>query len=90
MASLTSRSCVLPDRHPKGNSTVSNGLALCKLHHAAFDGHILSVRPDLVVEIREDIPREKDGPMLLHGLQGSQILIPTRLAARGKTLIRSA
>lgn len=39
------------------------------------------VRPDLVVEIREDILREKDGPMLLHGLkgfQGSQILIPTR------------
>jgi putative restriction endonuclease len=39
------------------------------------------VRPDLVVEIREDVLREKDGPMLLHGLQGfqgSQILIPTR------------
>ncbi|HYV41009.1 MAG TPA: hypothetical protein VEO02_04375 [Thermoanaerobaculia bacterium] len=42
---------------------------------------ISSCRPDLVVEIREDIQREKDGQMLLHGLQGlqgSQILIPTR------------
>jgi putative restriction endonuclease len=72
---------ILPDRHPKGDPTVSNGLALCKLHHAAFDGKILGVRPDLIVEIREDILREKDGPMLVHGLQGfqgSQILIPTR------------
>jgi len=72
---------ILPDRHPMGDPTVSNGLALCKLHHAAFDGQILGVRPDLIVEIREDILREKDGPMLLHGLQGfqgSQILIPAR------------
>ena len=36
------------------------------------------MRPDLVVEIREDVLREKDGPMLLHGLQGSRIFIPTR------------
>jgi hypothetical protein len=43
-----------------GDPTVSNGLALCKLHHSDFDGHILGVRPDLVVEIREDILREKD------------------------------
>jgi putative restriction endonuclease len=63
---------ILPDGHPKGEPVVRNGLALCKLHHAAFDGHILGVRPDLVVEIREDILREKDGPMLQHGLQGFQ------------------
>ncbi len=39
------------------------------------------MHPDLAVEIREDILREKDGPMLVHGLQGfqgSQILIPSR------------
>ena len=43
-----------------GDPTVSNDLALCKLHHSDFDGHILGVRPDLNVEIREDILREKD------------------------------
>jgi putative restriction endonuclease len=70
---------ILPDGHPKGEPVVPNGLALCKLHHAAFDRHILGVRPDLVVEIREDVLREDDGPMLVHGLQGFQgarILIP--------------
>lgn len=61
---------ILGDKHPRGRPIVPNGLSLCKLHHAAFDRHILGVRPDLVIEIREDILREHDGPMLLHGLQG--------------------
>lgn len=49
-----------------------NGLALCALHHAAFDRNILGIRPDFVVEVRMDILNEKDGPMLQHGLQGFQ------------------
>jgi putative restriction endonuclease len=51
---------------------VSNGVALCKLHHAAFDRYILGIRPDLVVGLRLDVLREADGPMLQHGLRGFQ------------------
>jgi len=61
---------ILPDGDPRSEPVVPNGLALCKLHHAAFDRHIIGVRPDLVVELREDILAEVDGPMLTHGLQG--------------------
>ena len=53
----------------EGEPVVSNGLALCKIHHAAFDSSIIGVRPDLVIEVREDVLREVDGPMLQHGLQ---------------------
>ena len=49
---------------------VANGLALCKLHHAAFDLNILGISPDYRVELRIDVLQEKDGPMLKHGLQG--------------------
>ena len=63
---------ILPDGHPKGEPIVPNGLALCKLHHAAYDRNILGITPNLVVEIRLDILREVDGPMLQHGLQGFQ------------------
>ena len=63
---------ILPDGHPKGEPIVPNGLSLCKLHHAAFDRNIIGVNPDFRVEVREDILREEDGPMLLHGLQGFQ------------------
>ncbi len=70
---------ILPDGDPRGLPVVSNGLALCKLHHAAFDGNLLGIHPDLKVELRLDLLSEKDGPMLLHGLQGFQgqaILLP--------------
>jgi putative restriction endonuclease len=70
---------ILPDTHPRGEPTVSNGLALCKLHHAAFDWNIVGVRPDLVVEVSSKVLHEIDGPMLIHGLQGfheSKLHIP--------------
>jgi putative restriction endonuclease len=66
---LLDASHILPDGHPRGEPWVCNGLALCKLHHAAFDNNILGVRPDLVVEVRKDVLEESDGPMLQHGLK---------------------
>ena len=76
---------ILPDGHPQGLPVIPNGLALCKLHHAAFDGYILGVRPDLKIEIRADVLREADGPMLQHGLQGFQ---GARIAIPGKAALR--
>ena len=60
-----------------------NGLALCRLHHAAFDTQLLGIRSDYVIEVRKDVLKEKDGPMLIHGLQGfhgESITIPIRKA----------
>jgi putative restriction endonuclease len=68
-AALLDAAHILPDRHAQGVPAVSNGLALCKIHHAAYDQNILGVRPDLVVEVRTDVLEEVDGPMLRHGLQ---------------------
>lgn len=72
---------IIPDSDPEGEPVVSNGIALCKLHHAAFDKYFLSVRPDYIIEIRPDVLLESDGPMLKHGLQGMhelRIQIPSR------------
>jgi putative restriction endonuclease len=70
---------ILPDRHERGEPLVSNGLAMCKIHHAAFDANIMGIRPDHIVEVRADILTEVDGPMLRHGLQqlhGEKIVVP--------------
>lgn len=70
---------ILPDRHPQGEPVVSNGLGLCKIHHSAYDAHIIGIDPDARVHVREDILREKDGPMLKHGLQevaGARLILP--------------
>jgi putative restriction endonuclease len=60
---------VIPDNDSDGLPETSNGIALCKLHHAAFDKHFLGIRPDFVIEIRKYILDETDGPILKHGLQ---------------------
>ena len=60
---------IAPDSSEQGIAAVRNGLALCKIHHAAFDANILGISPDLTVAIREDLLHEIDGPMLRHGLQ---------------------
>ena len=83
--SLLDAAHILPDSHPRGLPVVPNGLALCKIHHAAYDQNILGVRPDLAVEVRRDILAEVDGPMLRHGLQdmaGLRLRIPRVAAAR--------
>jgi putative restriction endonuclease len=61
---------IVPDADVRGMPSVTNGLALCKLHHAAFDSYIMGISPARIVEVRRDILDEEDGPMLLHGLQG--------------------
>jgi putative restriction endonuclease len=61
---------IIGDRDDRGAPTIPNGIALCSLHHAAFDAHLIAVRPDYRVEVREDVLHETDGPMLVHGLQG--------------------
>ena len=76
---------IIPDKDPRGLPTVTNGLALCALHHKAFDLHILGIRPDYKIEQRQDILDEVDGPMLRHGLQGFQdkvLLLPRRPVER--------
>jgi putative restriction endonuclease len=76
---------IVADSDPEGEPVVENGIALCKLHHAAFDKYFLSVRPDYTIQIRKDVLLERDGPMLKHGLQGlhdKQIFIPRKQSHR--------
>jgi putative restriction endonuclease len=76
---------IIPDRDAAGEPIVSNGLALCKLHHAAFDRFFFAVRPDFTIEVRESILREADGPMLVVGLQqihDARLELPKRPADR--------
>jgi putative restriction endonuclease len=70
---------IIPDNEPDSRPTVDNGLALCKLHHAAFDSFIISVNPDYIIHVRKDVLEEEDGPMLQHGLKElhmARIILP--------------
>jgi putative restriction endonuclease len=68
-----------------GDPVVTNGISMCKIHHAAFDHNIFGIRPDHRVEVRSDVLAEVDGPTLLHSLQelhGAPIDLPKQRAAR--------
>lgn len=72
---------ITPDREEDSDPVVSNGVALCKLHHAAFDRYFITIRPDYTIEVRPSILAESDGPMLVVGLQqihDRRIILPRR------------
>lgn len=72
---------ILEDRDERGKPEVPNGMALCGVHHAAYDANIMGIAPNKKIHIRRDILAEIDGPMLRHGLQemhGSLIRVPRR------------
>jgi len=76
---------IVPDSRPEGEPVVRNGLALCTLHHAAFDRAFLGLRSDYTIEVRPDILRERDGPTLAHAIQAlhnTRITVPRTMALR--------
>ncbi|MEU4841924.1 HNH endonuclease [Nocardia testacea] len=76
---------IISDSKPHGSAEVSNGLSLCKIHHASYDRNYLGISPDYRVTINRNLLEEEDGPMLKHGLQemhGRSIAIPQRPADR--------
>ena len=76
---------IVPDADEDGEPVVSNGLSLCKIHHAAFDGEYFGIRSNYRIVVRPEILEEKDGPMLRHGLQeinDRKIIVPRQFNQR--------
>ena len=71
---------IIPDNLPESKSTIDYGISLCKLHHSAYDIFILGITPDYIIQVREDILEEEDGPILQHGLKGlhqTKLILPS-------------
>jgi len=74
---------IVGDADADGVASVTNGLALCKIHHAAYDQDLLGISGDYKVHINGDLLVEVDGPMLKHGLQemhGMELALPRKMA----------
>jgi putative restriction endonuclease len=63
-----------------GQPVIPNGLALSKLHHAAFDSHLIGIDPDYRIHVSGRLLSLKDGPQLeaLKQLDGGAIVRPAR------------
>jgi putative restriction endonuclease len=64
-----------------GQPVVPNGIPLSKIHHAAFDKHLIGIDPDYQLHVSGRLLELKDGPMLeaLKGLDGQKIHLPRRV-----------
>lgn len=83
--SLVQAAHIVSDADPEGIAAVVNGLALCAIHHLAYDRNVLGIDPSGAVHIAPRLRRETDGPMLREGLQGFHgraIELPRRLEER--------
>lgn len=67
-----------------GQAMVTNGIPLSKIHHAAFDAHLIGIDPDFRLHVSERLMSQKDGPMLeaLKALNGGTLHGPKRLQDR--------
>jgi len=76
---------IVEDSHEGGIAAVVNGLALCAIHHLAYDRNLMGIDPEGVVHITRRLRDEHDGPMLKTGLQGfhgRSILAPRLIVDR--------
>ena len=67
-----------------GQPVVPNGIPLSKIHHAAFDAHLIGIDPDYSVHVSDRLLSLEDGPMLeaLKRLDNRTIHLPSRIKDR--------
>lgn len=72
---------IVSDGHElMGQPVIQNGIPLSKLHHAAFDAHLLGIDPDFRIHVAERLRVQRDGPVLeaLKNLHGASLHLPRR------------
>lgn len=72
---------IISDRNEElGQPIVQNGIPLSKIHHAAFDSHLIGVDADYKLHVSRRLLGQNDGPMLeaLKALHGRGLQLPLR------------
>jgi putative restriction endonuclease len=58
---------IVPDARD-GEASVRNGIAMSRLHHAAYERNLLGIDPDGKIHLSRMVREARDGPLLDHGL----------------------
>jgi putative restriction endonuclease len=73
---------IIADKNEEfGQPVVPNGIPLSKIHHAAFDAHLIGIDSDYQLHVADRLLEQKDGPMLegLKRLNGGTVHLPSRV-----------
>jgi putative restriction endonuclease len=56
---------IVEDHHERlGQPVIPNGIPLSKIHHAAFDAHLIGIDPDYRLHVSDRLLSQNDGPVL--------------------------
>ena len=72
---------IIVDKNERlGQPVVTNGIPLSKIHHAAFDAHLIGIDPDYRLHVSERLLVREDGPLLeaLKHLNGGTVHLAIR------------
>ena len=72
---------IMDDRDEQyGQPLIGNGIPLSKIHHAAFDAHLIGIDADSRIHISEKLRSLRDGPTLeaLRQFDGKKLSLPQR------------
>jgi putative restriction endonuclease len=72
---------IIYDSHETlGQPVITNGLTLSKIHHAAFDRHLMGVDADFRIHVSPQLLAQEDGPLLelLKKVHGERLRLPER------------
>jgi putative restriction endonuclease len=69
---------IVPDAAAEGVAAVQNGLALCSLHHAAYDRNVLQITPDYQIRIAGEWIKTSDpfAQLALADFDGRRLTLP--------------
>jgi putative restriction endonuclease len=84
-AMLLDAAHIVADKDEKfGQPVVPNGIPLSKIHHAAFDAHLIGIDPDFRLHVSRRLMVQNDGPMLeaLKRLHGGLLHLASRAKDR--------
>jgi len=85
--SLVQAAHIIEDPDPDGIAAVVNGIALCAMHHLAYDRNLMGIDPSGIVHIGKRLRDTADGPMLREGYLASTPLIFSPRGGRRTTPI---
>lgn len=70
---------IVPVSHPQSNDEVTNGLALCRIHHGAYDNALLGVQSDYRVVVNPSVVLRLHELQLDVGLDAFKRNLPERI-----------
>jgi len=73
---------ITPDIDLRGDADVTNGIALSRIHHKAFDANLIGIDPDYKIHLSEKLMNTTDGSLLeigLKGYHGKQLILPKNI-----------